>query len=96
MYASYLHHFFLFNIQQTSEYKWLVLYDKRCLNSLVDVFMQLVVKTILSQTKYCILSPFGGRFAVYWCICITFKTGTFLELNIYFCFSKKIDYSNEF
>jgi len=58
IYATYQYHFFLFNIQQAMRYKWQVFDDKTGLHLFADVFMQLTLKTLLSQTKYCILSPF--------------------------------------
>jgi hypothetical protein len=55
MYATYLRHLFLFNVQQLNEHEWIVYYGKTYLLPLVADLMQLTFKTINSQIKTCIL-----------------------------------------
>jgi hypothetical protein len=55
IYELHQRHFFLFNVRQRSHYKWMVLSDKAYSHSLAACFMQLTLKTGISQIKYCML-----------------------------------------
>lgn len=56
IYVTYKCQLFLFNVQQRSEYKCMVLTDKAELHQFVAVLMSLLYKTGYLQIKKCILS----------------------------------------